>query len=69
MLLGYKTIQCLCIVVNVHFCGFYAAVRGLALAPAARNNPNIVRRDPGLPPSTVDQDYPFEDPTGKICYV
>lgn len=47
-------------------CVFLCIVRAQALGPAARNHPNIVRRDPDLPPSVVHQDYPFEDPTGEI---
>ena len=45
---------------------FCVIVRAQALGPAARNNPNIVRRAADLPPSVVDQDVPFENVTGKI---
>ena len=50
--------------VNVHVCDFSATVRVQPHGPAARNNPNILRRDPDMPPSFVDQDRAFENTTG-----
>ena len=50
--------------VNVHVCDFSATVRVQPRRPTARNNPDILRRDPDLPPSFVDQDCAFENTTG-----
>ena len=57
----------------VHTCGyvlmymfviFSATVRVQPHGPAARNIPGILRRDPDMPPSFVDQDCAFENTTG-----
>ena len=48
----------------MYVCYICMTVRTQAQRPPTGNSPNIKRRDPDLPPSTLDQDILLDHTTG-----